>query len=86
MKSGKSSYEAYKHSVNFRLFTCETKRGLENKMDKIIHLGIPHVGEQIFSILDSDTLIQCCEVSQIHNPRKSCPKKPGYDSLYDGFL
>ena len=34
-------------------------------MDKIINLGIPHVGEQIFEGLDADNLMQCLEVSQI---------------------
>ena len=31
---------------------------------EVINLGIPHVGEQIFSSLDTDELIQCLEVSQ----------------------
>ena len=33
-------------------------------MESIINLGIPHVGEQIFSRLGVDDLIQCREVSQ----------------------
>ena len=33
-------------------------------MDKIINLGIPHIGEQIFKGLDSEDLVQCLEVSQ----------------------
>ena len=31
---------------------------------EVINLGIPHVGEQIFSSLNTDELIQCLEVSQ----------------------
>ena len=34
-------------------------------MENVINLGIPHVGEQIFKSLKSDTLIQCLEVSQM---------------------
>ena len=33
-------------------------------MDSIINFGIPHIGEQIFSCLGEDDLIQCREVSQ----------------------
>ena len=32
-------------------------------MERIINLGIPHVGEQIFQSLSSDHLIQCLKVS-----------------------
>ena len=34
------------------------------KMDKVINVGIPHVGEEIFKSLKSDDLIECLEVSQ----------------------
>ena len=34
------------------------------KMDKVINLEIPHVGEQIFEALTTDDLIQCLQVSQ----------------------
>ena len=33
-------------------------------LDTIINFGIPHVGEQIFSGLGEDDLIQCLKVSQ----------------------
>ena len=33
-------------------------------MDKIINLGIPHVGEQIFENLDTDNLVQFLKVSR----------------------
>ena len=34
------------------------------KMDKVINLGIPHVGEKIFRSINTDGLIQCLAVSQ----------------------
>ena len=33
-------------------------------MDKIINLGIPHVGELIFESLEDEELVKCLEVSQ----------------------
>ena len=33
-------------------------------MEKIINLGMPHVGEQIFETLDTPQLVKCLEVSQ----------------------
>ena len=33
-------------------------------MDKVVNLGIPHVGEQIFATLQTDDLLQCLKVSQ----------------------
>ena len=33
-------------------------------MDKVINIGIPHVGEQIFENIETDDLIQFFEVSQ----------------------
>ena len=33
-------------------------------MDKVINLGIPHVGEQILENIETDGLIQFCLVSQ----------------------
>ena len=33
-------------------------------MEKIIDLGIPHIGEQIFKCLKLDDLVHCLEVSQ----------------------
>ena len=33
-------------------------------MDKIINLGIPHIGEQVFASLEASDLIRCLEVSQ----------------------
>ena len=34
------------------------------KMDKVINLGIPHVGELIFESIDTPGLIKCLEVSE----------------------
>ena len=36
-------------------------------MDKVINLGIPHVGELIFESFDTPGLIKCLEVSQTWN-------------------
>ena len=33
-------------------------------MDKVINFGLPHIGEQVFQSLESDTLIQCLKVSE----------------------
>ena len=33
-------------------------------MEKVVNLGIPHVGEQIFDSIDTPGLIKCVEVSQ----------------------
>ena len=33
-------------------------------MDKVINLGIPHVGELIFESIDTPGLIKCLEVSE----------------------
>ena len=48
--------------------TNSTKNRAENfkecSITAIINLGIPHVGEQIFSSLDTDELIQFLEVSE----------------------
>ena len=34
------------------------------KMEKVINLGIPHVGEKIFRSMDTPGLIKCLEVSK----------------------
>ena len=33
-------------------------------MEKVINLGIPHVGEQIFETLNTHQLVNCLEVSE----------------------
>ena len=33
-------------------------------MDKVINLGIPHIGELIFESIDTDGLFQCLSVSE----------------------
>ena len=35
-----------------------------HSLDKVINLGIPHVGELIFESLDTPGLINCMEVSE----------------------
>ena len=37
---------------------------IQLKMENIINLGMPHVGEQIFETLDTPQLVKCLEVSQ----------------------
>merc|ERR1712062_356759 len=34
------------------------------RMDKVINLGMPHVGENIFESIDTPGLIKCLEVSE----------------------
>ena len=36
-------------------------------MEKVINLGMPHVGENIFQSIDTPELINCLEVSQTWN-------------------
>ena len=36
----------------------------KSKMDKVINLVLPYVGEQVFESLETDTLVQCLEVSE----------------------
>ena len=33
-------------------------------MEKVINLGIPHVGEQIFESIETEGLIECLKVSE----------------------
>ena len=33
-------------------------------MEKVINLGIPHIGEQIFESIETEGLIECLKVSQ----------------------
>ena len=44
------------------MFDANTKT--QFKMENVINLGIPHVGEQIFANLETETLVQCFNVSQ----------------------
>ena len=53
--SKKICYENVKEVSNF---------GKDCTITEVINLGIPHVGEQIFSCLDTEDLIQCLEVSK----------------------
>ena len=36
-------------------------------MDKVINLGIPHVGERIFKNINTKDLVKCVEVSETWN-------------------
>ena len=47
--------------VNATLTTTDT---LKLKMEKVINLGIPHVGENIFESIDTQGLVKCLEVSE----------------------
>ena len=40
------------------------KKASQFKMENIINLGIPHIGEKIFRSIDTPGLIKCLEVSQ----------------------
>ena len=44
------------------MFDTNTKTQL--KMENIINLGIPHIGEQIFKNIETDYLLQCRKVSE----------------------
>ena len=62
--------------VAYFFFTSTTKHVFnkivsEFKMDKVINLGIPDVGELIFESISTPGLIKCLEVSlqRIQNPK-----------------
>ena len=53
-----------KRRVIYVLNVNDNSRKLFFKMDKVINLGIPHVGELIFESLEDEELFECLEVSQ----------------------
>merc|ERR1711860_369413 len=45
-------------------FDANSETDFYFKMDRVINLGIPHVGEKIFRSIDTPGLIKCLEVSE----------------------
>ena len=50
--------------ASFVYLASVVKHVFKIKMDKVINLGIPHVGELIFENIDTPGLVKCLEVSQ----------------------
>ena len=53
------------------------KRIFDFEMEKVINLGIPHVGEQIFASIETQELVQSLQISENHPqlcPGQLCPE------------
>ena len=50
--------------VRWRHLVFKRRDAKTFKMDKIINLGIPHIGEQIFESIETEELIEFLKVSE----------------------